>query len=105
MKLIQTPKPNLAFFGVFLLAIILLVGFSLDQAFAESKDKVVLCHNGDSGPQTITVPENAKKAHLAHGDILGECKSVKENGNGADKPSSNPQSTDKVTICHIPPGT
>ena len=104
MKLNQTPKTNLVVFRVLLLVIMLLVGFSLDQAFAESKDKVVLCHNGDSGPQTITVSENAEKAHLAHGDTIGECKDVKDNGNDTGKSPSNPQSTDKVTICHIPPG-
>ena len=104
MKLDQTQKTNLVVFRASLLAIMLLVGFSLGQAFAESKDKVVLCHIGDSGPETINVPENAEKAHLAHGDTLGECKDVKDNGNGTDKTSSGPQSTDKVTICHIPPG-
>jgi len=33
-------------------------------------DKVVLCHKGKN---TISVSENAKSAHLAHGDTLGPC--------------------------------
>jgi len=50
----------------------LLVGSALGLARADSeakKKKVTLCHQG----QTITVSKKAKKAHLKHGDTLGEC--------------------------------
>ncbi len=33
-------------------------------------DKIVICHKGKN---TISVSENAKSAHLAHGDTLGPC--------------------------------
>ena len=38
--------------------------------------KVTICHkpNGSKYPVTIDVSENALKAHLNHGDYLGECK-------------------------------
>jgi hypothetical protein len=38
--------------------------------------KVTICHtpNGSEYPVTINVSENALKAHLNHGDYLGECK-------------------------------
>src|SRR5690349_16906961 len=38
--------------------------------------RVTLCHQGDAGPQTITVAESAVDAHLAHGDVVGPCASV-----------------------------
>ncbi len=46
--------------------------------FKNSKDfkKVTICHkpNGSEYPVTISVSENALKAHLNHGDYIGECK-------------------------------
>jgi hypothetical protein len=41
--------------------------------------KVTLCHKGKN---TITVSQNALKAHLAHGDTVGPCKDVKTKNNG-----------------------
>ena len=104
MKLNQTSKTNFVVFGFSFLAIILLVGLSSGQAFAEPKDKVVLCHQGDSGPKTISVSENAQRAHLAHGDTLGECDEVQEFRDTTVQTSSSSPTEDKVTICHIPPG-
>ena len=61
-------------------AIVLLVGgilaFSIGsvnsqslQASRTARDKVTICHKGN----TIQVDETAVSAHLAHGDTLGAC--------------------------------
>ena len=34
-----------------------------------TSDKVEVCHKGN----TISISENAVKAHIAHGDYIGEC--------------------------------
>lgn len=34
---------------------------------------VLVCHQGEQGPETISVSENAVRGHLAHGDTLGAC--------------------------------
>lgn len=42
-----------------------------------NKGKVTICHKFNSGePVTITVSENALKAHLGHGDVAGSCPAV-----------------------------
>lgn len=69
-------KNKFAILGVSLLAISLIAGLSLNPAFAEPKGKIIICHEGDEGPETISVNENAKDAHLAHGDTLGACGDV-----------------------------
>lgn len=46
------------------LSLVLLVG----TAQAEKKDKVCIEHQGDEGPEYISINENALEAHLAHGD-------------------------------------
>jgi hypothetical protein len=44
------------------------------KAKKAKKAKVTLCHKaGTENQQTIRVSENAKDAHLAHGDKLGKC--------------------------------
>lgn len=43
----------------------------------KTNEKVAICHIPKGNPEnahTIWVSENAVKAHLAHGDYLGECK-------------------------------
>ncbi len=54
----------------------------------EDKDhKTTICHND----QTITVDDNALKAHLAHGDTKGECKT----------PEQPPQDTTAPTFSNV----
>ena len=46
------------------------------SSLAIAGGKVEICHNPPGNPglwHTITVPQNAVKAHLAHGDLLGPC--------------------------------
>jgi hypothetical protein len=46
------------------------------NGYAESKGKVDICHippGNPSNAHTITVSTSAVKAHLAHGDTMGEC--------------------------------
>jgi len=66
-----------AIFGIAVLAAILLGGLTFSQsAFAGQgggQNKVTICHQGDEGPETITVAAPAIPAHLAHGDTLGPC--------------------------------
>lgn len=60
-------------------AIVTAIGFSIPalvQSSSAGNGKVVVCHipPGNSvNFQEITVSENALPAHLAHGDILGQC--------------------------------
>ena len=76
MRINKITKNQFAILGVSLLAITLIAGLSLSPAFAEPKEKIVLCHIGEFGPETISVSGNAEAAHLAHGDSLGECEDV-----------------------------
>ncbi|MDC0358127.1 HYR domain-containing protein [Oligoflexia bacterium] len=49
-----------------------------DDDDEDNKDKSVICHlppGNTDNPQTLEVAESAVKAHLKHGDYLGECKS------------------------------
>lgn len=54
--------------------------------FVKNQDKVTICHkaNRDNEPAvTIRVSENALKAHMNHGDVMGECTNV-NNGTFSD---------------------
>ena len=71
-----------AIFGIAVLAAVLFGGLTFSQsAFAgvpsgnNGQQKVTLCHvDQETGEEiTITVGAPAVPAHLAHGDILGEC--------------------------------
>jgi len=45
------------------------------------QDKVTICHkfgNGSESPVSIRVSANAAKAHLNHGDVMGDCPVVKD---------------------------
>ncbi len=46
------------------------------------QDKVTICHkfgNGSESPVNIKVSGNAAKAHLNHGDVMGDCPVVNDN--------------------------
>ena len=68
-----------AIFGIAVMAAILFGGLTISQsAFAGQgggggQQKVTICHQGDEGPETITVAAPAIPAHLNHGDTLGPC--------------------------------
>lgn len=48
----------------------------LKKARGGSKKKIDICHfTGASGYSTLSVPERAAAAHLAHGDHMGSCES------------------------------
>jgi len=56
---------------------------------------VTICHNASkNNPHTITVAQPAVKAHLAHGDTLGECQSI----------ATTTTSSDTVPVKKVPPG-
>jgi hypothetical protein len=46
-----------------------------DREKLKKQDKVTICHkvNGDKHGVTISVSANALKAHMNHGDVMGEC--------------------------------
>ena len=48
-------------------------------------NKVTICHKGKN---TITVSQNALKAHLAHGDKAGRCENAKKKNKGKQKGES-----------------
>lgn len=51
-------------------------------------EQVTICHQPPGKPserKTLTVPQSAVKAHLAHGDVTGECKSEKKEDKSKDK--------------------
>ncbi|NWF76816.1 MAG: hypothetical protein HXY53_09680 [Nitrospirae bacterium] len=59
--------------SIILILIILCFGCTtvvIKEKPPESKGKVAVCHKG----KTIYVDEAAVKAHLGHGDYLGECR-------------------------------
>ena len=63
-----------AIFGIAVLTAILFGGLTFSQSvMGDGQEKVTICHQGDEGPETITVGAPAVPAHLAHGDTLGEC--------------------------------
>ena len=76
MRINKITKHQFTILGVSLLAITIIAGLSFDTAFAEKKDKVVLCHIGEFGLETLSVSGNAQAAHIAHGDTLGECTDI-----------------------------
>jgi hypothetical protein len=57
-------------------------------------DKIAICHIPDDGgkPHTIHAAKPAAKAHLAHGDYLGEC---------ADQPSDDPADETAPVILNV----
>lgn len=58
----------------------------------KSEEKVTICHQPPGNVaerKTLTVPQSAVKAHLDHGDVLGECKSEKKEDKGKDNKGNN----------------
>ncbi len=54
----------------------------------KKEEQVTICHQPPGKPaerKTMTVPQSAVKAHLAHGDIMGECTAEKKDDKGKDK--------------------
>jgi hypothetical protein len=54
----------------------------------KAEEQVAICHQPPGKPserKTLTVPQSAVKAHLAHGDIMGECKTEKKDDKGKGK--------------------
>ena len=76
-------KTITAMFGIAVFAAILFGSAVLaPQAFAgttgppapNEAGKVVICHNGDDGPETIEVSGNSVQKHIDnHGDTVGAC--------------------------------
>ena len=53
-----------------------------DRKSFRKQDKVTICHkfgNGSESPVSIRVSANATKAHLSHGDVMGDCPVVNDN--------------------------
>ena len=59
----KTPMKRFVFVAVFVSA------SAAPLLFSKPEGKVTICHRG----HTITVAEEALKAHLAHGDTVGPC--------------------------------
>lgn len=53
-----------------------------DRKKIKNQDKVTICHKfnrTEEHPVTIRVSSNAVKAHMNHGDVMGDCPTVKDN--------------------------
>ncbi|MEY4604887.1 MAG: hypothetical protein RIT43_2179 [Bacteroidota bacterium] len=81
--------------------------------FQQEEQKITICHYppGNTGnPQTIEIPLSAWPAHEAHGDKLGPCPEVNNNGGSQGNGNINSSGgiggprSEKITICHYPPG-
>ncbi|HKY55783.1 MAG TPA: DUF5666 domain-containing protein [Anaerolineales bacterium] len=54
--------------------IIVIVATPPDQGETPTEgEKVLVCHKPDKNAHTLSLPQSAVPAHLAHGDILGPC--------------------------------
>ncbi len=95
-------------------------------SFVCQPKEITICHipPGNSGnPQTISIPESAWPAHQAHGDTQGPCpvvqppaeedksevnqdksKDNEDKSKNEEGDKSKEQDSDKITICHHPPG-
>lgn len=67
----------------YFLILVLIVGCASDNdcdciktTYSAKNNKVLVCHNGT----TLSIDEKALDAHLAHGDVLGECSTLSDNG-------------------------
>ncbi len=52
-----------------------------DRKSFRKQDKVTICHkfvNGSESPVSIRVSANAAKAHLNHGDVMGDCPALND---------------------------
>ncbi|HSG98576.1 MAG TPA: hypothetical protein VLB27_00910 [candidate division Zixibacteria bacterium] len=65
------------------------------DAQASKPHKITICHIPPGNPDnahTINVSKNAKRAHLAHGDVLGGC-GCSDDGGGDDGPTPGSNNT------------
>lgn len=63
-----------------------------DNGGDKKEEQVTICHQPPGKPderKTMTVPQSAVKAHLAHGDVMGECKSEKNENKNDDEGKNN----------------
>jgi hypothetical protein len=86
--------------------------------YQQEEQKIKICHYppGNTGnPQTIEIPASAWAAHQAHGDKLGPCPEIAPNSGGSQGSGginntggigghTGTLTSDKITICHYPPG-
>ena len=109
-------KINFLFMSIIVLGLIVNTAFFSNLVFADehddepSSDKVTICHIPPGNPgnaHTISVGSAAVSAHEAHGDYVnGSCESANLDLeiNKTEKESRSSEGSQKVTICHIPPG-
>ena len=85
---------------------------SFEVVSGRADEKVVLCHVPRGNPDnahTISVGARGASAHLNHGDAEGECAEEPQDGeettdDDSDDSEADDPETEKVTVCHIPPG-
>ena len=64
-----------------LLGVLALAAMAAVPAFAQSDEKVEVCHKpGTPAEHSIEVNQNALGAHEAHGDSVGECEEAADEG-------------------------
>lgn len=81
----------------------------VDISTAGDEDEGAMCHVPPGNPEnehTIVVSENAKPAHIAHGDEEGPCEgdTVDDETGEGDEVENGDGDGEKVVVCHIPPG-
>lgn len=62
------------------------------------KDQVTICHvppGNEGSKHTLVISRSALQAHLAHGDVLGECGAAKDKGKTATDTKKKPEDTQK----------
>lgn len=62
--------------------------------------KVVVCHNGNE----IEISENALEAHLAHGDVIGGCKTGDDDSQWSATTSSSTTTTTTTMTASVTKG-
>ena len=55
----------------------------LTYKLSDALQKIIVCHNIDHNPHSISISKNALQSHLAHGDKEGECSDSISSGDGA----------------------
>lgn len=86
---------NLIRFCTLILAVLLISNAAI-SVFAQSGERVTICHyppGNPDNPQTITVNESAVDAHLEHGDTIGECVEPTEEPEVTVEPTNEPRPT------------
>jgi hypothetical protein len=91
------------------LALLSAAGIAAQEPTAKkAQAKSAICHVPAGNPaaaHTLRLPEPAIRAHLKHGDTLGECPTTATKTDAEpDVRDADPQEGRKVAICHIPPG-